>query len=128
MTNSPEKVQQKKEDLDSYEASDLLGVSRTTLYRFIHRGWIPYARKGKDFFIKKTAITKAQFAMQIPGAWHKRIEWTADDMFTVDNKNLKQNESTKKKSTELFLIAKKLKTIGENDLASQTALRAVEFM
>lgn len=136
----PQRVKLAHDEITVEAAAKLIEVSQSTVYRYMRRGWIPYARRGTVIVLKKSVPTKVKIAMQMPGPleWQNKIQWAPEDLFdfkpqqielmpqSVEIKDLKQECSDK--PTELFKIARKLKSLGEYDLAGQLALKAAEAM
>lgn len=140
----------KSKEMDSEKvtiekAATQVGISPSTLYRYMRKGLVPFGKIGTQLFVKRTVPTKIKLAMQLPGEldWHEKIEWQTADMFELKTNNsttpLPENPAMDKvvliskdeakasnKSDELFSIAKKLKQLGEIDLAGKAALRATE--
>lgn len=124
----------KPDEITATEAAKLMGVDDSTVYRYIKRGWIPGNKIGHTVILKKTVPTKFKIALQMPGniPWHQKIEWTKEDLFDFDSKQMELkpvvNASDREKSKELFNMAARFKELGERSLSEQTLLRAAEVM
>lgn len=127
------------DELTPAEAATILGIGQTTVYRYMRRNLIPFVKRGRQFFLKKSAVFRAKAAMNLPGDWHKNVKYAIEDYFVV-RKPLPENtfkgltESVAQqmpadikinKPEELFQIALKLKSLGQIDLAKSAAAAAI---
>ena len=136
----PQRVKLAHDEITPEMAAALIDVSASSIYRYMRRGWIPYGRRGTVIVLKRSVLTKVKIAMQMPGPleWQNKIQWAPEDLFDFKPQQIElvpqsmpadePKQEWADKPTELFKIARKLKSLGEHDLAGQLALKAAEAM
>lgn len=140
-----------KDEITLNEAAKVLKIGRTTIYRWHSKGLIHARFKNNTWVMKKTAMRKIQIALEAFGRmhWVSKVEFTPYERFDtnlIDILSIQRQHkldavkvyasetqsgpeiTAEKASVTLAKIAKNLESLGERELASAVALRAVALM
>lgn len=128
-----------KDELTVDETAKALKLDASTVLRWIRDGKVPSAFRGNRKVLKGTSVEKiGSMRSRHGGLWYQHVIWTPYDRFesktvTLDRVPVNAEPANAPqppppKFKELATMAKKLKEMGESNLAAHVSLRAVEVM
>ncbi len=136
----------KKDEFTVSEAAEKINIHKATLNSWITEKKAPAVYRGRRRYMKASAVLKIEIAIMRYGAdWFKHISFDSYEKFispfpamidpasevkTPETKidSVSKTKATSSVALELAVIARKLKSVGENELAARVSLRAVELM